>query len=329
MKRNIIVFFLGVLPYISFGQTTFSKDIHTYIKNERDYNKESYQVVKDVLKNNNKQFGLDYPFTIFKIVPTFRIDKKYLTNDVGSLILNLKIDKNILLDEILIINKPNRNFSNLDGFTFCDSNILDFYFFDDDPEKFKKMEKAVEQFIFPNTYDLVFKIENYPQFWFLLKDNQVSLYSFINEKLYVDKKEIEVYLKNNPPILNVKHSHKPKPCHNEIKIINKSNKIITTVESYFNKPEIDFEILPEIHISGPENTLTKNNTTRIYAYESCFENFIKPLDKGFITIYILDAQILKTKGWDYIKDNKLFLKRYDLKLKELNNMNWTIIFDGK
>ncbi|MDR7209616.1 hypothetical protein [Flavobacterium piscis] len=329
MKRNIIILFLGVLPYIAFGQTTFSKDIHTYIKNERDYNKKSNQVVKDVLKNNNERFGVDYPFYTFKTIPTFKIDKKYLTNDVDSLMLNLKIDKNILLDEILIINKPSRNFSNLVGFTFCDSDILDFYLFDDDPEKFKKMEKVVEQFIFPNTYDLVFKIENYPQFWFFLKDNQVSLYSFIDEMLYADKKEIEVYLKNNPPILNVKHSHKPKPCHNEIKIINQSNKIITTVETYFNKPEVDFEILPEIRISDSKNTLTKNNTTRVYAYESCFENFIKPLDKGFITIYILDAQILKTKGWDYIKDNKLFLKRYDLKLKELNNMNWTIIFDGK
>jgi hypothetical protein len=84
---------LGVIPCLVFGQHAFSKDVYTYIKNEKDYNKKSYQVVKDVLENNNKQLSIDSVFSTFKIAPTFRIDKKYLTTNIDSLMLNLKMDK--------------------------------------------------------------------------------------------------------------------------------------------------------------------------------------------------------------------------------------------
>lgn len=45
-------------------------------------------------------------------------------------------------------------------------------------------------------------------------------------------------------------------------------------------------------------------------------------------IYVFDGPILESQGWDYIKTNNLVLKRYDVTLHDLENMNWTITYDG-
>lgn len=85
----------------------------------------------------------------------------------------------------------------LAGFTSCESNKCDVFLYGDSPKKFKEIEKAANRLIIEDNYDLIFRIKNYPQFWFLLKDNQLRLYSFINETL-IEKNEIQLYLVNNP-----------------------------------------------------------------------------------------------------------------------------------
>lgn len=328
MKRNLIVFFLGVIPCLVFGQHAFSKDVYNYIKNEKDYNKKSYQVVKDVLENNNKQLSIDSLFSTFKIVPTFRIDKKYLTTNIDSLMLNLKMDKNILWDEILIIDSPNKNFSYFVGFTLCEWDILDLCLYDYSPEKFNKHKKGVEKFVIGSSYDLIFKIDNYPDFWFMWKDNQLSLYSFLNETLYEDKKEIQQYLDKNPITTQNLHKHNATPCHKIVTVVNKTNKEIYLSDFYDNS-KISVEKITVNPLTGWSKVLAnETSTAALYYGDTCFEHLLYPINEGIMTVFIFDVSTLETKGWDYIKANDLFIKRYDLTLKDLNNMNWTITYDG-
>ena len=42
--------------------------------------------------------------------------------------------------------------------------------------------------------------------------------------------------------------------------------------------------------------------------------------------FIYDACILETTPWDTIKAKYIVLKRYDLSLQDLQQMNWTITY---
>ena len=194
MKQIIIISFLVLFSGSVFSQNTLSNDVYTYLKNEKKYNKKSYKIVKDILKKTNVNLFIDW--NKFKIVPTFKAQEKYLTNDLDKFMLSLKMDKNILWDEIIIINQPNKDFKSFDGITLCESNNCKVFLYDDSPERHEKYKKATEKFIFGVNYDLIFKIENYPQFWFLWKDNQLSLYSFLNETLYAGENEVQLYFKS-------------------------------------------------------------------------------------------------------------------------------------
>lgn len=45
-------------------------------------------------------------------------------------------------------------------------------------------------------------------------------------------------------------------------------------------------------------------------------------------VYVFDSPTLETEGWEYIIEHDLVLKRYDLTLKDLEDMDWTIVYDG-
>lgn len=192
MKKIIIISFLVFFSGSAFGQNTLSKDAITYLKSEDNYNKKSYKIVKDILKKSNVNLFINW--NKFKIVPTFKAQEKYLMNDLDKFMLSLKIDKSILWNEIVIIHQPNKDFKSFDGITLCESNNCKVFLYYDSPERHEKYKKATEKFIFGGNYDLVFKVENYPHFWFLWKDKQLSLYSFLDETLYTGKNEIKNYM---------------------------------------------------------------------------------------------------------------------------------------
>lgn len=194
MKKFITVFYLVFFSNYVFGQTTLSKDVASYLKNEIEYNKKASKVVEGILKKSCTNLFID--LNKFVVIPTFRINEKYPTDDLDKLMLALKIDKTILWNEIVIVNQPNKNFKSFDGITFCEFGSCRVYLFSDSPERHKKYEKATEKFIFTGNYDLIFKLENYPDFWFLWRDKQLNLYSFLNETLYTDKSELQNFLKN-------------------------------------------------------------------------------------------------------------------------------------
>jgi len=190
MKRIIFLFYLLTSVSSVFGQFTLSKDVNLYLKDEIRYKKQAYKVVKHNLKKNNKSLMIkDLDFII---VPTFKAEERYLASDLDSFLLTLEMDRGILLEQILMFEQN----TYLSGFTFCESNNCDVYLYGDSPERFKKVEKAANMFIIGDNYDLIFKVENYPQLWFLWKDNQLSVYSFLNETLYIEKNEVQLFFEN-------------------------------------------------------------------------------------------------------------------------------------
>lgn len=196
MKQIVIIIFsLVTFSCAIFGQQNLSNDVVEYINNEEKYNAQSKGIVKDILKAHNESLIVEQDY--FKIIPTFKSDKDYLiSGDIDSFMSSLKIDKNILWDEILINHQPNKKFKYFVGWTFCKLDSCKVYLFEDDYALHDKYDKATEEYVFKGDYELIFKIENYPDFWFLWKDNQLSLYSFKNETLYTDK-ELQSYFKSN------------------------------------------------------------------------------------------------------------------------------------
>jgi hypothetical protein len=49
-------------------------------------------------------------------------------------------------------------------------------------------------------------------------------------------------------------------------------------------------------------------------------------DVDTISVFIFDAQVLESTPWDTVKAKYLILKRYDLSLDDLINMNWILTY---
>jgi hypothetical protein len=119
-------------------------------------------------------------------------------------------------------------------------------------------------------------------------------------------------------------------CHKIITFVNKTNKTIYVDGSGEYPKTEDYKY--------NSNPLNNSYDTKVGANESsqnvlptsgnCHEAIYSSIKSGIMMVYVFDGPTLETKGWDYIKANNLVLKRYDLTLKDLENMNWTITYDG-
>ncbi len=119
-------------------------------------------------------------------------------------------------------------------------------------------------------------------------------------------------------------------CHKIITFVNKTNKTI-----YVERSE-DYPVFEAYKYDS--DPLNNSNTTKVSANESsqnvlpsygnCYEKMYPSIKSGILMVYIFDGPTLETQGWDYIKTNNLVLKRYDLTLQNLEDMNWIITYDG-
>lgn len=117
--------------------------------------------------------------------------------------------------------------------------------------------------------------------------------------------------------------------HKLITIVNKSNKTLYVFRSY-EYPNVEaYKHNPDPMLGGDSKVESHETTQSVLAsgtsYEHIYENSIP---SGTMMIYVFDGATLESQGWDYIKANNLVLKRYDLTLQDLQNMNWTITYDG-
>lgn len=118
--------------------------------------------------------------------------------------------------------------------------------------------------------------------------------------------------------------------HVNIKLKNKTSKVLYTLQDYNypntnaykdrNAPTPNFyKVLPFEVTDGALSTFNSS-------YESVF---IHRIPSDTLMIFLFDGNVLEEKGWDYIRENNLVLKRYDITLEDLQKMNWTITYDGR
>lgn len=60
---------------------------------------------------------------------------------------------------------------------------------------------------------------------------------------------------------------------------------------------------------------------------SCLETRIGYINEyGIFMFFLFDSQVLKTMPWDTIVKYRMYLKKYDMTVADLNNSNWTITY---
>lgn len=122
-------------------------------------------------------------------------------------------------------------------------------------------------------------------------------------------------------------------CHMIITVVNKTDKTIYVANSD-GYPETDFTKLIGNPLKFPTSHKVESNESSrgavLKSYGTCYEYIYKnSIPSDTMLVYVFDGPTLENKGWDYIKKNNLVLKRYELTLKDLDSLNWTITYDGK
>ena len=79
--------------------------------------------------------------------------------------------------------------------------------------------------------------------------------------------------------------------------------------------------------NGEDNTIAPNSTK--YESHQNWRSIIKDLEDGKITISIFNRDSLRSFTWEEMYGQKKWIKQYRLSEKDLDSLNWTIIFDGK
>lgn len=139
-----------------------------------------------------------------------------------------------------------------------------------------------------------------------------------------------ILLLNIIPLLISCEATNTAKCHKIITVVNNTNKSIYIESSdYYPDTEsykLDADPLNNSNTSKVEANKTSKNV--LPTSGNCHEAIYSSIKSGIMMVYVFDGPTLETKGWDYIKANNLVLKRYDLTLKDLEDMNWTITYDG-
>lgn len=112
-----------------------------------------------------------------------------------------------------------------------------------------------------------------------------------------------------------------KDCHNTITIVNNSDK---TLFFYMSHEYPDTAIINYNPSDAGSYYKIEKNSSHKHIKRDCFEYDFKINPK--LMYFIFDAQVLETVPWDTVKANYLVLKRYDLTLQDLNDMNWSITY---
>ncbi|AZA90787.1 Uncharacterised protein [Chryseobacterium nakagawai] len=117
--------------------------------------------------------------------------------------------------------------------------------------------------------------------------------------------------------------------HQVITFVNKTHKTLYVLSSY-EYPDTDvYKQSPDPKLGGYNKVEANQATQNVLSSKTSYENLYHSLiPSGVMMVYVFDGSTLETKGWDYVKANNLVLKRYDLTLQDLKNMNWVITYDG-
>jgi hypothetical protein len=119
-------------------------------------------------------------------------------------------------------------------------------------------------------------------------------------------------------------------CHKTISFINNSEKAI-----YVSRDTHYPDTLYFGHFSSPalnssfNKILGEMSSDRPLQNRDCWEDdfdYDALIPSDTLMVYVFDAQVLESVPWSTVVHDYLVLKRYDLSLSDLVNMNWTIIY---
>lgn len=106
-----------------------------------------------------------------------------------------------------------------------------------------------------------------------------------------------------------------------LKLLNKSDNAVYTC-FYQSYPDT---VLGSHNPFSSDSRVEPNETFTLGrggSWESAFKEDISQK----LMIYVFDADVVENTPWDTIKANYLVLKRYDLTLQDIEEMDWTICY---
>jgi hypothetical protein len=112
-------------------------------------------------------------------------------------------------------------------------------------------------------------------------------------------------------------------CHDSVEIINNSENPIYFERSQRFPDTLTLYPNPSL---DPVYRKINSHTRKNDIIRDCFETEFKLNDKGIIMYYLFDANTLETTPWDTIVKKYMILKRYDLSLQDMQNLNWTMTY---
>lgn len=121
-----------------------------------------------------------------------------------------------------------------------------------------------------------------------------------------------------------------KDCHKTVSIVNTTDKDIYVI---YNRDYPD--TLSIQHDSSPvpdayyTKVLANASSDQPVWSRSCWENsFVSEelLPSGILMVYTFDATTVENTPWETVTNDYMVLKRYDLSLQDLRNMNWVITY---
>jgi hypothetical protein len=102
-----------------------------------------------------------------------------------------------------------------------------------------------------------------------------------------------------------------------------SNQIKFYVNGYGFKHIYPDTLLPDEKIIL--QTVKSNEVGKTY-FSARWEDYFQALPSDTLSIFIFDSQIIDTTEWAKIRDDYKILKRYDLSLKDLQRLDFTVTY---
>jgi hypothetical protein len=102
---------------------------------------------------------------------------------------------------------------------------------------------------------------------------------------------------------------------------NSSNAIYAKYSSQY--PDTSLLIVNDPTLNFHIHKVPPNSLQKSY-YGAPSEGIFKTMKSDILLVFIFDAETLESTPWDTVVANYMILKRYELTLSELNNMNWIV-----
>ncbi len=113
--------------------------------------------------------------------------------------------------------------------------------------------------------------------------------------------------------------------NSEIIILNNSDQSIVFFTQFNNPGDTSLSTFPFPLL--PENIEVR--TIETYSSDTIPGSFRSILDKDMnviLMVYLFSRDTIEQVPWERIKDDYLVLRRYDLTLEDLEDINWTVVF---